>query len=136
MNLDQLLTDNLRPVPAPPDLWARVVLPAEEVRESSSLGRRLAWCLTAAVVVLIAVWGFHARGADYQPVLATAPHCVEFLRMRVAGPQSVEMAFAVGSVVASVRSPRSSGPPAPGMYRLSFSGGDSRACLSCHVALN
>jgi hypothetical protein len=71
MNIEELLSQNLRPVSAPPQLWARVLLPGEHHR---SHGRRLAWCLTAALIFLMAVWGFRARGAGSQPALARAPH--------------------------------------------------------------
>jgi hypothetical protein len=135
MNIEQLLTDNLRPVAAPPQLWARVALPAEHRRQSAGLGRSLAWCVTAALILLMAFWGFRARGAGYPPVLAKAPHCVEFLNARVVGDgsQMIEVSWRVGAVVASLRAPQS---PELTAARLSFSGGDSRACLSCHLALN
>jgi hypothetical protein len=85
MNIERLLSENLRPVSAPPRLWARVALPGEHPPQSPYVARRLAWCLTAALILLMAVWGFRARGAGSQPAFA-----------RTSRTATVELALRIG----------------------------------------
>lgn len=89
MNIERLLAENLRPVAAPPQLWARVLLPGEHRSQSPWFGRRLAWCLTAALIFLMAIWGFRARGAASKPVFAKVPHSPA-VEVAYRGPRAFE----------------------------------------------
>jgi hypothetical protein len=78
--LEAALERHLHAVPAPESLWDRIETPGVEKAPVPS--RRLAWALTAAMLVIAIFWGFHLRGAT--PALPFRP--AETARVRISIP--------------------------------------------------